>query len=72
MRAVVFTLLGATMFAAMAFCVAVGVSQYQVQVLHYSPAKADVFIDAFLYAWPAVAVLGGFVGYRLRRWKRQI
>lgn len=67
MRAVAFTLLGAAVFAVLAFCVAVGTSQYQVQVLHYSPAKADVFIDAFLYAWPVISLLGGYLGYRLHR-----
>ncbi len=43
------------------------ISQYQVRVLHYSPAQADAFIDAFLLLWSVMTLVGAYVGYRIHR-----
>lgn len=72
MKTALFVVVGALVFGVLAFVVAVAVSQYQVQVLHYSPAKADVFIDAFLMVWPVTILLGGYAGYRLHRRRSEL
>lgn len=67
MRATIFAVLGALAFAALAFVIGAAISQYQVRVLHYSPARADAFIDAFLLSWPLITIVGAYLGYRVHR-----
>lgn len=69
MKRFFYAALGAVVLGVITFTIASAISQYQVRVLLYSPDRANVFIDAFLVAWPVTILAGALLGYRLSKTK---